>query len=341
MTIYGHEVAAGYKEFRRIINGERIFVHSTEELEHWIEELSEKRGMDLGLSVYVFAGESDAEIIAGNFNIIFDAVYWDLDHKDKSIAHEDLKQIIAWGIKHGWKIRCRFSGSKGFHAYLDFSAYSTFNVKSLLAESTRQTIREIEATGHKMQSVDAGFFGDIRRIMRTSNTKNTKSGLYCIDLYPEEVLTMTTAEILELAKNPRERISRKTYQKENEISTHEWLRECELKVASKAPFRKRTDITGFPMCEGTRNALKGVGSGMRDYTLTGLIHFFKSHNFTEAQIIEALINWNKVNDPPMPEFLIRNKVSYHMTHQFSPCTFFAKIGLCKNCAVYKRIIGAD
>lgn len=358
MTVYAHEGACGHKEFRRVLDGKRILIHSAKELEYWRKEIVDTRKMDFGISVFVFAGESDAEIIAGNFSIIYDCIYIDLDHKDISVAHEDLKRIVLWGRRKGWKIRCRFSAAKGFHMYTDFLPYSTFNTKGLLAESTRQIIREIEEDTNiqlekilerkikpeekfEMQSVDTGFFGDIRRVMRVPNSINTKSGLYCIDLKEEEVLNLSIEEIKALAKTPRPLLHRKEFQKANGNKPHEWLSECELRVAGQTTFRKRGTVKEFPVCEGVSNALKGVGSGMRDYTLTGLIHFFKSHGMNEKQIVDALINWNKINTPPMPDFIIRNKVNYHMTRDFSPCTFFAKIGLCKNCVVYRRIIGAE
>lgn len=104
-------------------------------------------------------------------------------------------------------VRCRFSGSKGFHVEVPFEAFGAIpNDKIHLYYKFIARVIAERALGRPIQKgeklVDMGRYS-IRQLWRLVNTVNLKTGLYKIPLYPKEVMELSIADITTLAKSPR------------------------------------------------------------------------------------------------------------------------------------------
>lgn len=107
-----------------------------------------------------------------------------------------------------------FSGSKGFHVGMHHKLFGNIEpdknipaqIKtlacSILSECYNIPLQDVLNVKTKYKGCDMGIYNK-NRIFRTLNSKNAKSGLYKIGLSSRELLSLTIAEIQELAKKPR------------------------------------------------------------------------------------------------------------------------------------------
>ena len=136
--------------------------------------------------------------IAGIRDVYTNNIWVDIDSKDLGIAKQSTikaaERLMELGLKEH-HIQINFSGSKGFHI--------------LVGTNQNLHIDEVKA-------ICVGFFSDIEgfddkvylptQIFRYPNTKHTKSDLYGIPLTFSELNSMSTDEIKEMAKTPREKL---------------------------------------------------------------------------------------------------------------------------------------
>src|SRR5699024_10204568 len=96
------------------------------------------------------------------------------------------------------------------------------------------------------------------RLFRQENTINNKSGLYKIELYPFEAMSLDIEEIKNKAKQPSERL---------EIETEYDVSES-LKEAYHEPLNRQTTPSGDPHKVSTKicmsKMMRGTGEGERD-----------------------------------------------------------------------------
>ena len=199
-----------------------------------------------------------------------------------------------------------FSGAKGFHVYIpakvmrvtpskNISQYFKFFVKDLL-----------EPWNIKY---DTAIY-DITRLFRSANTVNSKTGLYKVQLDINELYSLTTDGIMELAKAPRK--VEIVPAEENEMLVAMYNRAQE--VVNEKPKVNGTAMDG-DMPEIPKNAklcyyelLKGVGEGKRDLSAYLLCTYFRKQGYPQEMTEGLMQAWNKRNNPPMEVVEITTKV---------------------------------
>jgi KaiC/GvpD/RAD55 family RecA-like ATPase len=129
-----------------------------------------------------------------------DTLYWDLDAEgDYKKAHSNLMKLAYkladLGLDKG--LRVYFSGNKGFHLFLEttrkFTPIETANICYNLAKDA-----DVDP-----DVFDASVY-NVNRILRITNTRHQKSGLYKIELDLSEVEKKSEKEIRLLAAKPRD-----------------------------------------------------------------------------------------------------------------------------------------
>lgn len=123
---------------------------------------------------------------------------FDFDSKvDLEVARQDAIKLLVEFQKQGVdpksSVRAYFSGSKGFH--IELYTNNTF---------TPQECKELGAIFKKvfdLKTLDTVIY-NTTRLYRINNTKNPKSGLYKIELEPQDLLDLSVEQIKEKAKVP-------------------------------------------------------------------------------------------------------------------------------------------
>jgi KaiC/GvpD/RAD55 family RecA-like ATPase len=124
-----------------------------------------------------------------------DKLVFDLDSSDLSLVQKEAQELLQRLQNEGVDIlnstRIFFSGNKGFHIEVPIS--QSFEPKQL------KTICTNIADG--LTTFDPKIY-NTTRIFRLRNTINPKSGLYKIELEPDDLINLTVDEIKTKAKTP-------------------------------------------------------------------------------------------------------------------------------------------
>lgn len=131
-------------------------------------------------------------------------LYFDLDSDENlDIARTDARKLAdyfftGFDIEEG--IRFYFSGNRGFHITVDQRIFNAVPANNLVR--IWRDIAENLAGKLSLRSFDRSVYSK-RRQWRAVNTKHGTSGLWKIELYPQE-LAYTCGRIREMAIGPRE-----------------------------------------------------------------------------------------------------------------------------------------
>lgn len=133
-------------------------------------------------------------------------LYFDLDSdEDLNYALGDARKLLEYftiaGVEDG--IRFWFSGNRGFHVTVAYEHYGAVPSNHLV--KTWRIIAQNLANMLSLSTFDHTVYTK-RRQWRIVNSRHHKSGLYKIELYPQE-LAYSVDRIRELAKEPRETIN--------------------------------------------------------------------------------------------------------------------------------------
>lgn len=134
-------------------------------------------------SIAGFTGEALSEQLVFDFD--------DVENLDRAKADsiELLNRLIKLGINVGKHSRVYFSGNKGFHIEIPIN-------RSLNPEEMK-TVCSSLCKG--LKTFDSVIY-NTTRLYRIANTKHNKSGLYKIELEPEELLKLSAEKIREKAR---------------------------------------------------------------------------------------------------------------------------------------------
>lgn len=199
------------------------------------------------------------------------------------------------------ELRVFFSGSKGFHLYIPAAMMGitpSENISRYFKAFAAKILKPIGV------SYDPLIY-DIVRLWRVSNSINSKSGLYKIELTPTEVFKLTAEEIVEMAREKR---------------TVEYVSDPianNLLTATYRSIQELPTISGETIVAGVcpRNEkqcyhrlLQGVGEGKRDAVCFRLANHFQKKGYDSGDVEGLLQAWNKKNQPPMSENEVKTKV---------------------------------
>jgi hypothetical protein len=203
-----------YQNIRKGLNSKPMLVNIKEDINKFITN----RDQDWYVSLYKYTDEhlqtlEEAGTLAGIKNTITNNLYFDFDNKPtpqdieimgsekaytKALektrleALEVANRLVLRGFEED-NIGCYFTGGKGFSIEVEINEYIT-------PEKFKAITLDIAGDLDTFDTVVA----DPNRIVRVSNTRHQNSGLYKIPLTPEELVSLSIAEIKLLAKNPRQ-----------------------------------------------------------------------------------------------------------------------------------------
>ena len=184
--------------------------YTVEELEEHVEKVNGDK--NCYTSVYVFDNLKDIEGKANYDSAIIDGVWFDFDHnRDVSICLKDVRKFIRKYCEPR-KItpRVYLTGGKGFQMNIDFKTPLEL-ADSQKRQSLREYITHLKET-YKLKTLDQACINNsvacLRRIPNTqyiSKLTGEPTGVWCIPLSVDEVMTMDIEEIYGLAMEPRDK----------------------------------------------------------------------------------------------------------------------------------------
>lgn len=253
----------------------------------------------------------------------------DIDSPDLQEAQDNLKRLVQ--NLEDYEIdtnTCRFyfSGSKGFHVMIPsqlFGAAPSLDI--------HKRFRNVALTLARGINIDTAIY-DKTRIFRLPNTINGKSGLYKIELYDFQAMTMPIKDILEMSNQPGEKL---------DIEAEYDLNE-DLKAIFEAPLdqgSKRRDgkVEGARAKLCVQQLMQGVGQGQRDNVGIRVAAHLKQSGLTKRMMWAALEEWNDSNDPPLETYELERIYDQGLNHyEFGCHDHILKAHCNKDCIFYKQ-----
>lgn len=224
-------------------------------------------------------------------------LFWDMDNENVDIARKDTIELVERLFSFNYsRIQIYFSGNKGFHVL--FGCNELNNLKgdpnfNLKVKSICSKIAE------NLDSFDKKIY-DKTRIIRTPNSRHSKTNLYKIELTYDQLNELTTKEIYELAREQK-KISNLIIGEEYNKDILELLNNSKIEsTISRGVFSSDEIIDGI--CNGFN-----VGSRNNGYaTIAGLLH---SRNISDNIIEAILCSINKNSSTPLSESEISSVVN--------------------------------
>lgn len=227
--------------------------------------------------------------VAGYTGVVFtDYLPFDIDREGQlDVALQDTRDLIQH-LRYGYEIpyeaiKVFFTGAKGFNILLPSNAFNLEPSSELPGLCKRLAL---ELAGKI--TIDVGLYEHMR-LFRITDTINKKSGLYKIELAPNELMTQSIDDMKELAKKPRfyERVDYDHDKIEGELA---YL----VEKVNISHTESRQTAT-----ETTRNdyvtILSGVERGGRTQALTRLYGHFWSKGIPLEEAIRLCELWDANN----------------------------------------------
>jgi hypothetical protein len=200
----------------------------------------------------------------------------DIDARETEKALEAARQIGRTFI-HEWKIppeACHFyfSGSKGFHIFLDIRLFGRVSPSQHLHQIF-STLREDIV--YSFETLDRSLIDltikDSVRLLRLPNTLHAKSELYKIPLDFDEILSDSIADIQSKAKKPR------ALRFTDETGLIPNVPVEEHPILTKIFKRVRRQIRRYTRKPFTYHFVSKYGENPSDFLCPGLLKIWESH----------------------------------------------------------------
>ena len=252
----------------------------------------------------------------------------DIDSENLDEAQMNLNRLIINLEDYEIDIAsCRFyfSGAKGFHVMIP-SQY--FQAKP--SEDIHKRFRKVAVTLANGINIDTAIY-DKTRIFRLADTKNDKSGLHKIELYPFEATSLEIKEIQKKALMPRGRLDI-----EREFDPSEELTELYHEdLNKKKSINGEQGKTKVKVCMS--KLMAGVGQGERDNVGVRVASHLRQCGLTPKMIYAALEEWNDTNDPPLDnEAIVRIYEQGLQDYEFGCHDHILKQHCSQECIFYKK-----
>ena len=168
---FAHKFEYSFKRNERVDN-----YYEVRNLMEWYNFL------DCYCSIYSFKEWNDVSEIRKRSARI-DCLVFDLDSEDLKESFKEAQKLVSYLLSKKTIPRVYFSGSKGFHIYIDFPETEIENFEVL----KRLGIKIAERLN--LKTVDSAVF-EPARIIRIPFSKHSSSGLYCKPINPEKFVEM-------------------------------------------------------------------------------------------------------------------------------------------------------
>ena len=184
--------------------------YSPEDLEDLVDKYNGKRSCYT--SVYVFDNLKDKEGKANYDSAVINGIWFDFDHnKDVSKCLKDVRKFIKrYCTPRNITPRIYLSGGKGFQMNIDFHSPMDLS-DTQKRQALREYLTHLKKT-YKLSTLDQACINNsvacLRRIPNTqyiSKLTGEPTGVWCVPLSVDEVMTMDIEELYGLAMEPRDK----------------------------------------------------------------------------------------------------------------------------------------
>jgi len=216
-----------------------------------------------------------------------DYLPFDFDNSDLEISKQMALEFVEY-LKTMFDVTPEsllyfFSGNKGFHIYIPIELFGEIkpgiNLHAILKAAAFLL--------WSPEKMDTSIY-DQNRLFRIPNTKHQTSGLYKVQLRPNEFYNFTVEEIKTLAKQPR-----KLFRPELPAPNAQLV---------QLFHEAKQGLTKMPKTTGTATATKGIREGDRNRNLTSLAGAMRRQGASYEEILEALKLRNEARcNPPLTE----------------------------------------
>lgn len=232
----------------------------------------------------------------------------DIDCKDighaRRIALDTISALESIGLNKAG-IKVYFSGSKGFHIESDSRFFGVQPVKGLNLYFSEMRRRLAKSLGRDGTLIDQKI-KDAVRLWRLPNTRNSKSGLYKVKIYHDELEGLNIDEIKGIAHNPRvlydtdpTGIIPKHYiglsNKANRFY-HDSVDSVESRFKGKSGFSYASNgFKPYGMCKAKRNIFTShIDEGERNNCALILASYFRESGKSYDSARKHILGWNMV-----------------------------------------------
>ena len=312
-----------------------------------INFLEETNNTDMYYSIYTYQNE-DIENCP-----LYAPLYFDLDLEIESEADfrkivRDTLLVVSY-LEEEFKIpedmiQIYFSGSKGFHVIvepeilgIEPSPDLNIQFKTVAQEVSKITI---------YNTIDTKIY-DRRRLFRFPNSINGKTSLYKVPITMNDLRKMDYEKIQEYASEPKEielaepEFVESAQKKLKKILLVDKLRNSRRRNKNKSKVGISSERRELLPC--VKAILKsGIGKGARNNTSVALASSMLQSGIPQDEIIDELLVWNEMNDPPLPESevltTVRSAYSLVQSGRGYGCTFFKDHGFCvgETCPLFRK-----
>lgn len=290
-------------------------------------------------NLYKYIMDHDNSVAGLNDNdisIYYDNIVFDIDSMNlRSIT--DLMQRIENNFHiNPINIGIYFSGNKGFHIEIPSRFFGL--------QPSKDLHRVIEIIAIRMAGNTIEIDKNIYRknsTIRLVNTLNSKSGLYKIPLYLSELTTID--EIKNLAKKPRKELCHDLDVKSDQKLIN-WVKDIYIEHTkpiqhNNTSTKNKDDLSYAKLCivEMFKGVVKGNEPGRKNVAFRLAVHLAED-GLPETVVHGALVSWNNLNNPPLPETIINSvvKSAYNGNYSFG-CNDEVKGSFCNSkCFLYKH-----
>ena len=150
---------------------------------------------DTYISVYAFREWHEVSDVRKQTARI-DTLFLDFDHEeDPRIAFLEAKKLVKYLMEKKNIIpRVYFSGSKGFHVYIDFPEVDVFFKRDTLLAIANRFVNKLKLTTIDTQVIEPA------RISRIPLTVNSKTGYRCTPIKPQKFIELDYATLIHFCK---------------------------------------------------------------------------------------------------------------------------------------------
>ncbi len=201
-------------------------------------------------------------------------------------------------------LRVNYSGSKGFHIRIPAILFGGFEPSKNLPALTHEIMLKLT---EGFMYFDTSIYDRLRPI-RIVNSVHGSTNRFAIPLTIQEVFTLSTEQIIELAARPRT----VEYIEVDELESYPKLAELKGSIAKTFPEKKNKELKPvIPVSEGERHL-----------TLLSLVVKLCSINEKFEDIVRFALVWNKYNSPQMDEKELISKVKEMYDSHWNRAKFF-------------------
>lgn len=244
-------------------------------------------------------------------------LFFDIDSKDNLKAKRSAERVLSFcyddlGCQER-DLSISFSGSKGYHIGIDKRVFGKLSPSEMLHTVDAKLRKEIEKLA-RVEDIDHSI-KDKTRLWRLVNTRNAKSGLYKIQIAPDDFFRLSDYSIREIAREPQPVVFTdetglvptkhvKPVEKACELYSTTLERVGKRQAFSKDKserFNTASEHNGA-LCDAALNMLRSKASeGSRNNTALVIASALRHGGYGKDRAEKMLRGWNAGNEIGLPE----------------------------------------